>query len=106
MQNISLAIIEMEHEMEQRSSDKRRHWSSLSQTYAPADILLDYLADGWAISPVVGQKETWHGGGRHIVIYYFEITKNDQVLTIPVLGNPVVHRLVYERHLQTVWLTG
>ena len=32
-------------EMEQRSADKRRHRSSSSQTYVPADVLLEYLAD-------------------------------------------------------------
>ena len=32
-------------EMEQRSAGQRRRWSSSSQTYVPADGLLDYLAD-------------------------------------------------------------
>jgi hypothetical protein len=32
-------------EMEQRSADKPRHWSSSFQTYVPADVLLEYLAD-------------------------------------------------------------
>jgi hypothetical protein len=41
MRNAALSFIEME----QRSADKRRHWSSSSQTYVPADGLLEYLAD-------------------------------------------------------------
>jgi hypothetical protein len=31
--------------MEQWSADKGRHWSSSSQTYVPADVLLEYRAD-------------------------------------------------------------
>jgi hypothetical protein len=41
MRNAALSVIEME----QRSADKRRHRSSSSQTYDPADVLLEYLAD-------------------------------------------------------------
>jgi hypothetical protein len=41
MQNTVPSFIEME----QRSADKRRHWSSSSQTYVPADVLLEYLDD-------------------------------------------------------------
>ena len=100
MQNVALSFIEME----QRSADKRRHWSSSSQTYVPADILLDYLADGWDISSVVGQEECWHGGGRHITVYYFELTRNHQAVVMPVLGNPIVRRLMDQQQLRVVLL--
>jgi hypothetical protein len=93
MRNVPRAFIEME----QRSVDKQRHWSSSSQPYVPADVLLEYLADGWDISSVVGREEGWFGGGRHIVVYYFELARNNQIVVMQVLGNPVVRRLVNQQ---------
>jgi hypothetical protein len=101
MQNVAPPFVEME----QRSADKRRHWSSSSQTYVPADVLLEYLADGWDISAVVGREECWYGGGRHITVYYFELTRDYRAVVMPVLGNPVVRRLVGQRQLRVVLLT-
>ncbi len=91
-------------EMEQRSANKRRHWSSSSQTYVPADVLLEYLADGWAISSVVGREECWHGGGRHITVYYFELTRHHQAVVMPVLGNPIVRRLMDQLQFRVMLL--
>ena len=100
MQNAVPSFIEME----QRSANKLRHWSSSSQTYVPADVLLEYLADGWDISSVVGREECWLGGGRHITVYYFELTRNNQAVVMPVLGNPIVRRLMDQQHLRAVLL--
>jgi hypothetical protein len=100
MQNTVPSFIEMK----QRSADKRRHWSSSSQTYVPADVLLEYLADGWVISSVVGQEECWHGGGRHITVYYSELTRSHQAVVMPVLGNPIVRRLMNQQQLRVVLL--
>ena len=91
-------------EMERRSVDKRRYWSPSSQTYAPADVLLEYLVNGWSISPVVGREDYWYGGGRHITVHYFELTMNNQAVVLPVLGNPVVRRLLQQQQLRIVLL--
>ena len=91
-------------ERELRAPDRRRHWSSSSQTYASADILLDYLAEGWDIRSVVRQEVSWRGGGRHIAVHYFELTKDHQGLAMPVLDNPIVRRLVAQREARMVLL--
>ncbi len=91
-------------EMELRSQDTRRHWSPGSQAYAPADVLLRYLADGWQLSPIVGLEEHWHAGARRVDVYHFELAKDGQVLVLPVQSNPVVRRLLHERGLRVVLL--
>jgi hypothetical protein len=91
-------------EMELRSTDTRRHWSASSQAYAPADVLMRYLADNWTISPIVGLEEHWHAGSRRVDVYHFELTKDTQSLVIPVQSNPVVRRLIQERQLRIVLL--
>lgn len=87
-------------EMELRSANKRHPWSPSAQTYAPADVLLEYLADGWEISSVVNCEEHWYGAGRHSSIYYFALNRGDRVLVMPVHDNPVVCRLVHQRQFQ------
>jgi hypothetical protein len=91
-------------EMELRSSDTRRHWSPSSQAYAPADVLLQYLANGWVISPVVGLEEHWHAGVRRVDVYHFELTNEDDTVVLPVQSNPVVRRLMRQRQLKVVLL--
>ena len=91
-------------EMELRSNDTRRHWSPSSQTYAPADVLLQYLSDGWSLSPVVGLEEHWHAGARRVDVYQFELVKDDQVQILPVQSNPVVRRLITQHQLKVVLL--
>ena len=67
-------------------------------------MLLEYLADGWDIRSLVGQEVSWRGGGRHIAVYYFELTRNDLVVVMPVLGNPIVCRLIDQQQLRVVLL--
>jgi len=92
-------------EAELRSTDTRRHWSSASQAYAPGDVLVRHLVEGWAISPIVGLEEYFHAGVRRVDIYHFELLKDDRTLTIPVQSNPVVRRLITERNLRVVMLS-
>lgn len=91
-------------EMELRSNDTRRHWSPSSQTYAPADVLIQYLSEGWEITPVVGLEEHWHAGVRRVDVYHFELTKDDQTRIVPVQSNPVIRRLLNQRQLKIVLL--
>ncbi len=91
-------------EMELRTTDTRRHWSPSSQTYAPADVLMRYLAEGWQISPVVGLEEHWHAGVRRVDVYHFELSDGDETIVLPVQSNPVVRRLLHERQLRVVLL--
>ncbi len=91
-------------EMEMRSNDTRRHWSASSQAYAPADVLMRYLAEDWTISPIVGLEEHWHAGARRVDVYHFELIKDEESLVLPVQSNPVVRRLLQEHQLRVVLL--
>jgi hypothetical protein len=91
-------------EIEMRSMDTRRHWSPSSQAYAPADVLMRYLAEDWTISPIVGLEEHWHANARRVDVYHFELIKDAQSLVLPVQSNPVVRRLLHERQLRVVLL--
>lgn len=91
-------------EMELRSTDTRRHWSANSQAYAPGDVLMRYLTEGWTISPVVGLEEHWHAGSRRVDVYHFELINGDQSVILPVQSNPIIRRLLNERQLRIILL--
>lgn len=91
-------------ELELRTTDTRRHWSPSSQQYAPADVLLQFLADNWQLSPVIGLEEHWHAGVRRVDIFHFELNKGDRTVVVPVHSNPIVRRLIEERALKIVML--
>lgn len=71
-----------------------RHWCPLSQPYTGVDALLSFLNDGWTIADDVVCDEHWLGGTRRILVYHFVVTNQDNVITMPVLRNPVLDRLL------------
>lgn len=76
------------------------HWSAASQKYAGGDALITFLHDGWEMAETVFYEEYWHAGGRLVMIYYFELERGNEKLSIPVLGNPFVHRMVHSLPIQ------
>jgi hypothetical protein len=70
-----------------------RHWCPASETYAPVEVLLQYLRQGWeADTPVT--VETFFFGTRHSYIFRFTVRHNGSSLEIPVVVNPVALRIV------------
>ena len=92
MRNTTLSFIETEL----RSARKRQPWSASSQPYAPVGVLLEHLADGWAISSEVIKEDVWYGAGRHVYVCHFQLTRGLQTRVMPVLSNPVVRRLMHQ----------
>ena len=70
-----------------------RHWCPVSETYAPVEVLLQYLRQGWeADTPVA--VETFSLGTRHSYIFRFTVRRNGSSLEIPVVANPAALRIV------------
>lgn len=88
--------------IEFESVEDYRHWSPRSQLYASTDALLQYLRNGWELKDRVLVEmcrcESW----RYVELYYFVLSLNDERITMPVIANPVVVRLVQERGLAVV----
>ena len=81
------------------STDMSRHWCPQSQRYAGGDALLTHLHNGWQIKDEVYYEQYWQGGARRVVIYYFALANNGQRVTMPVVNNPFVERLMREMAL-------
>ena len=74
--------------------DIYRHWHAASERYTGGDALNTILDEGWSINDIVSFQEVHHTGARGTVIYHFDLTRNDETVTMPVIGNPYVDRLV------------
>ena len=78
--------------------DVSRHWCSRSQPYAGVDALLGRLDNGWKIRGDIGFDEHWFGESRRILVYHFELTRQDSRVTMHVAHNPVLERLLTQHY--------
>jgi hypothetical protein len=82
--------------------DMVRHWHPGSEPYAGGDALFTALENGWDVSTTVRYEEYWHTGMRFVLVYYFELTRGDERMVMPVIRNPYVNRLVREMPAELV----
>ncbi len=78
------------------------HWSSESQSYASGDILINYLRNGWTPAHSVMMQTFHFGGYRHVHVFRFRLTQGDQTLTIPVIANPIIDRLIRDCQMDCI----
>lgn len=79
-----------------------RHWCPHSEQFTGADSLITALRAGWALCRQVYREEYLQKGCRRTTIYFFELKKDEQVITMPVIGNPFVVRFVAAQRLHVV----
>ncbi len=76
--------------------DVSRHWATESESYAGGDSLITALQRGWEISNQVVQEQYWHAGVRCTSIYHFQLRRDGEMMTMPVLENPYITRLLWD----------
>ena len=86
---------------ELHTNETYRHWAPQSQAYAPADILLQYLATGWEIDNPAAVETYYCAGVRRADVYLFSLRRAGDHVEMPVLANPAVSRLI-EKYQLTV----
>jgi hypothetical protein len=84
------------------SDDDYRHWSAKSQPFAPADVLLQYLQDGWKINNRVVVEVFPCLSRQCVELYCFMLLRDKEYVTIPVVANPVILRLTREFSLTLI----
>ena len=75
--------------------DVNRHWSPRSEDFAGADCLVTAMMRGWELGYRVVHETHMHGGARMVNIYRFQLRKGERQITMPVLENPYVTRLLF-----------
>ena len=81
----------------ERPPREHRHWSPDSQVYAPGDVLMHLIRDGWQVYGKVFVQTYCCVSRRHTQVYHFVLIHNDEHLDLHVVANPAVRRLVQER---------
>ncbi len=79
-----------------------RHWCPLSEKYTGVDSLLSALLDGWEINRRVLRHETRISSYRSINIYYFELQRKSQIVTMAVVHNPHIVKVIQQYRLQVI----
>jgi hypothetical protein len=74
--------------------DLIRHWNNESEQYTGGDALFTALSNGWEIDSTVRYEDCWLLGGRYVVVYYFNLKREDKTATMPVVTNPYVRRFI------------
>lgn len=72
------------------------HWCPLSQPYAGVDALLSCLDGGWEITGDVYFDEHWFGEARRILVYRFDLIKQNRCVTMHIVWNPMLDRLLMQ----------
>ncbi|MEO1664795.1 MAG: hypothetical protein AAFU54_09165 [Chloroflexota bacterium] len=70
------------------------YWSPKSEAFASASHLYSAILRGWQTSSHVIQRTYTFGGGRHTHVYYIELRRDRQYMTMPVIENPALIRLL------------
>jgi len=81
---------------------KPRHYCPRSEAFTGADSLISKLRQGWTPSGRIYEHKVLFKGSRFTTVYYFELRRDGDMLTMPVVSNPYVQRLVHEMRLQIV----
>lgn len=77
--------------------EHHRHWGHTSEPYAGGDSLLTLVNEGWHIATTCYQEDYWHAGTRLVTIFHFQLVRGDETMTMPVLTNPYVRRIIREQ---------
>lgn len=80
--------------------DMHRHWDAQSERYGGGDSLLTALQGGWLLDEVIWAEEYWHAGTRPVMIYHFTLAREQEKMSMPVMSNPFILRLLQTLRVQ------
>ena len=78
-----------------------QHWHPASEHYAGGDNLMTALENGWGIEKCLLTRH-WYAGMRSVQIYEFLLSRNGEEMTMPVVSNPYVYRIVSQEDVNLV----
>jgi hypothetical protein len=79
-----------------------RHWHGGSEKYAGGDALFTALENGWEFDDSVTYEEHWSSGAQCVVIFLFELKRDGDKMTMPVITNPFVRRMLFNMDVKLV----
>jgi hypothetical protein len=86
--------------------DVERYWSPSTEPYAGCDNLVTALHDGWEMDGEVLREEKSYAGMRQINIYHVKLQRAGEAMTMPVLANPYIERVLANHSVRVVASSG
>lgn len=88
----------------EKYTETYQHWSPQSENYAGGDHLISALRVGWVLDErIVYAEQTWKSGTRPVTLYHFSLTRDGEIMIMPVLSNPYVERYLVENFITIVY---
>lgn len=88
----------------EKYTDTYQHWSPQSENFAGGDQLISALREGWTLDEqIVFAEQDWKSNNRYVTIYHFSLTRQGELMIMPVLGNPFVERYLIENLITIVY---
>lgn len=85
-----------------RYTEVPRHWCPQSEPYTGADSLITALREGWTVSRIVYRQDILHGGCRRSCVYYFELKRDAEAVTMPIISTPFIVRFIASQQMRVV----
>jgi len=79
-----------------------RHWHAESEKYAGGDALFTALDNGWDMDETVTYEEHWNAGAQCVVVFYFRLKCGGDTMTMPVITNPFVRRMLTDMEAKLI----
>jgi hypothetical protein len=79
-----------------------RHWHAGSEQFTGGDALFTALDNGWEVDETVLYEEHWIAGAQCVVVFRFRLTHGDESMTMPVITNPFVQRILAEMNVKLI----
>lgn len=79
--------------------DVQQHWCPSSEQYGGGDCLITLISAGWVLAERIYIEYKRFNGNRRTTIYHCRLTRGEDTMEMPVIENPYVARLVWQRQL-------
>lgn len=72
------------------------HWSPTSESFASGSQFYSAIVHGgWHVSQHIIRRQVDFPGGRRTSVFYFELQRDDDFMTMPVVESPAVLRFIH-----------
>ena len=76
------------------------HWNPKSEKFASLSNLASAVLKGWTVNSLVIDRTFSFTGGRTNHVYYFELCRDKQYMTMPIVQSPAIMTLIRENPFQ------
>ncbi len=82
--------------------DFYHHWHSNSERFAGGDCLATALMRGWVLKGPIIMDVYWCAGSRRIKVYHCDLVRDGEHMSMPVLDNPYIDRIIQHMGLPVI----